>query len=119
MDEHIDRLFEAAKAIDLNIRLDKKRVISILLDAQNANAMTTDAHARLMVTRRYYIPACIAPQKAGEDTRRHYRRQRDRNGRTGANDAAVAGSVQRRGRSVMKHSVYVRSLYAICTGSVT
>lgn len=51
LDEHIDRLFEAAKAIDLDIDLDRKGVISALLDTQKANDMTTDAHARLMVTR--------------------------------------------------------------------
>ena len=51
MDEHIDRLFEAAKAIDLDIGTDRKGVISALLDTQNANAMTSNAHARLMVTR--------------------------------------------------------------------
>ncbi|WP_322891020.1 MULTISPECIES: D-amino acid aminotransferase [unclassified Yoonia] len=51
LDDHIDRLFEAAKAIDLDIGLDRKGVISALLDTQKANAMTTDAHARLMVTR--------------------------------------------------------------------
>jgi len=51
MEEHIDRLFAAAKAIDLDIGLDRKRVISALLETQTANEMTTDAHARLMVTR--------------------------------------------------------------------
>ncbi len=51
LDEHIDRLFEAAKAIDLDIGLDRQGVISALLDTQKANHMTTDAHARLMVTR--------------------------------------------------------------------
>ncbi len=51
MGEHIDRLFEAAKAIDLDIGLDRQGVISALLDTQKANQMTTDAHARLMVTR--------------------------------------------------------------------
>ena len=51
LDEHIDRLFEAAKVIDLKIGLDKKQVISALLETQSANEMTTDAHARLMVTR--------------------------------------------------------------------
>ena len=50
-DEHIDRLFEAARSIDLNIVLTKTAVIAALRDTQNANAMTTDAHARLMVTR--------------------------------------------------------------------
>jgi branched-chain amino acid aminotransferase len=51
LDDHIDRLFEAAKAIDLDIGLDRNGVISALLDTQKANRMTTDAHARMMVTR--------------------------------------------------------------------
>lgn len=51
LDEHIDRLFEAAKAIDLDIGLDRKGVISALLDTQKANDMQSDAHARMMVTR--------------------------------------------------------------------
>ena len=51
VDEHIDRLFEAAKAIDLDLGLDRSGVISALLETQRANDMSTDAHARLMVTR--------------------------------------------------------------------
>ncbi len=51
LDEHMDRLFEAAKAIDLDIGRSKKDIIQAVLDTQLANAMTTDAHARLMVTR--------------------------------------------------------------------
>lgn len=51
IDEHIDRLFEAAKVIDLDIGMDRNGVISAVLETQKANAMTTDAHARLMVTR--------------------------------------------------------------------
>jgi len=51
LDEHMDRLFEAAKAIDLDIGHSRDQVISALLETQDANAMTTDAHARLMVTR--------------------------------------------------------------------
>lgn len=51
MDEHIDRLFEAAKAIDLDIGLDRNGVISAVLETQNANSMHTDVHCRLMVTR--------------------------------------------------------------------
>ena len=49
--EHLDRLFEAAKAIDLDIRLDRVEVAAAIHDTQMANGMTTDAHARLMVTR--------------------------------------------------------------------
>jgi len=51
LDDHIDRLFEAAKAIDLDIVLSPEQVKQALLDTQAANAMQTDAHARLMVTR--------------------------------------------------------------------
>ncbi len=51
IDEHIDRLFEAAKAIDLNIGLTPDQVIQAVYDTQHANGFTTDAHARLMVTR--------------------------------------------------------------------
>ncbi len=50
-DEHLDRLFEAAKAIDLDIGMDWGGVMQALIDTQAANAMVTDAHARLMVTR--------------------------------------------------------------------
>ena len=51
LDEHIDRLFEAAKAIDLDIGMDRNGVTQALFDTQSTNAMTTDAHARIMVTR--------------------------------------------------------------------
>lgn len=51
IDEHIDRLFAAAKAIDLDIGMDQNGVVSALSETQKANNMTTDAHARLMVTR--------------------------------------------------------------------
>ena len=51
VEEHIDRLFGAAKAIDLTIGLTKEQVISAVSETQMANGMTTDAHARLMVTR--------------------------------------------------------------------
>ncbi len=51
LDEHIARLFEAAKAIDLDIGLDPAGVIAALEETRVANDMTTDAHARLMVTR--------------------------------------------------------------------
>jgi branched-chain amino acid aminotransferase len=51
MDEHIDRLFEAAKAIDLDISMDRNGVISAVLETQLANSMHTDVHCRLMITR--------------------------------------------------------------------
>jgi branched-chain amino acid aminotransferase len=49
--EHMDRLYEAAKAIDLDIAMTKDQMISAVLETQTANGMTTDAHCRLMVTR--------------------------------------------------------------------
>ena len=51
LEDHIDRLFEAAKAIDLDIGMERAGVISALSETQTANGMVTDVHARLMVTR--------------------------------------------------------------------
>lgn len=51
LDEHMERLFEAAKAIDLDIGLTPDQVKQAIFDTQAANGMETDAHARLMVTR--------------------------------------------------------------------
>ena len=51
VDEHLDRLFEAARAIDLDIGITRNEVFQAIIETQNANGMTTDAHARLMVTR--------------------------------------------------------------------
>ncbi|MFN4157083.1 MAG: D-amino acid aminotransferase [Gemmobacter sp.] len=51
LDDHITRLFEGAKAIDLDISLTPEGVKQAVLDTQAANGMTTDAHVRLMVTR--------------------------------------------------------------------
>ncbi|WGV15282.1 D-amino acid aminotransferase [Fuscovulum ytuae] len=49
--EHMDRLYEAAKAIDLDIGMTPDQMISAVLETQKANGMVTDAHCRLMVTR--------------------------------------------------------------------
>ena len=51
LNEHIERLFEASLAIDLNIGKSRKEVIRALEDTRNANNISSDAHARLMVTR--------------------------------------------------------------------
>ncbi|MCA3440446.1 MAG: D-amino acid aminotransferase [Rhodobacter sp.] len=51
LDEHVERLFEAAKAIDLDIAMTPNQVKSAVSETQKANGMTTDVHARLMVTR--------------------------------------------------------------------
>ena len=51
LDEHVNRLFEAAKAIDLDINLNKVELIAALEKTRVANRITKDAHARVMVTR--------------------------------------------------------------------
>lgn len=50
-DEHLDRLFEAAKATDIDIGMSRADLHAALAETQKANGMKTDAHARLMVTR--------------------------------------------------------------------
>ena len=51
VDEHIDRLFEAAKAIDLDIGMERAGILAALEETRIANDMHTDVHVRLMVTR--------------------------------------------------------------------
>lgn len=51
LEAHLDRLFEAARAIDLDIGMDRAAVMRALEETRAANGMTHDAHARLMVTR--------------------------------------------------------------------
>jgi branched-chain amino acid aminotransferase len=50
-DAHLDRLCEAALAVDLDIGRPKAALAAALDDLAAANGMTDDAHARLMVTR--------------------------------------------------------------------
>jgi len=49
--EHLDRLFEAALAIDLDIGLTRAELLDAIEETRTANGMVTDAHCRLMVTR--------------------------------------------------------------------
>ncbi len=49
--DHLDRLFQAARAIDLDIGLDRAGVIAALETVRIANDMHDNAHARLMITR--------------------------------------------------------------------
>ena len=51
LDEHLDRLYEGCKAIDININLSKDDIKKAILDTQQINNMTDSAHARLMITR--------------------------------------------------------------------
>jgi len=51
LSEHMDRLFEAALALDLDIGLSREAVIAALEATRAANNMVENTHARLMVTR--------------------------------------------------------------------
>lgn len=51
IDDHMDRLFEAAKAIDLDIGMTKPELVAALYDTLAANGMTDGVHIRLMITR--------------------------------------------------------------------
>ena len=51
LDEHLDRLFEGAKAIALDIGLDREALTRAIHDTLAANDMRDGAHLRLMVTR--------------------------------------------------------------------
>ncbi len=49
--EHLDRLYAAARAIDLDIGLPREALADALEQTRLANGMENDAHARLMITR--------------------------------------------------------------------
>lgn len=51
MHDHLDRLFEAALYIDLEIGKTRAELVQAIHDTLAANEMTTDAHIRMMVTR--------------------------------------------------------------------
>ena len=51
IDEHLERLFEGAKAIDLEIGLTIEDIKIALENTRSANNMTDSVHARLMLTR--------------------------------------------------------------------
>ena len=51
LDEHLDRLYEAALYIDLDIGMSREELVSAIQATLAANDMTTDVHIRLMVTR--------------------------------------------------------------------
>jgi branched-chain amino acid aminotransferase len=67
LDQHLARLYEAAKAIDLDIGLDRAALTAALYHTLEANRMADGVHMRLMVTRGlkstpYQDPrACIGP----------------------------------------------------------
>ena len=51
LDEHLDRLYEGCKAIDIQLDEDKKFLTNAIIQTQKINNITDAAHARVMVTR--------------------------------------------------------------------
>src|SRR3954463_5804955 len=51
LDEHLDRLFQGAKAIALDLGLTRSQFSEVLYRTVRVNQMQTDVHVRLMVTR--------------------------------------------------------------------
>jgi branched-chain amino acid aminotransferase len=51
LDEHLDRLFQGAKAIGLEIGMTREELTRALHETAGRNGMTDGVHARLMVTR--------------------------------------------------------------------
>ena len=51
LDRHLDRLFQGAAAIALDLGMTRDEVASLLYEVVERNGMTDDAHVRLMVTR--------------------------------------------------------------------
>ena len=51
LDRHLDRLFEGAKAIAMDIGLSRDELAKRLYDTLDANCMDDGVHVRLMVTR--------------------------------------------------------------------
>ncbi len=51
LEPHLDRLFEGARAIELDIGMSRVEVVAALQRTLDANAMTDGVHIRLMVTR--------------------------------------------------------------------
>jgi branched-chain amino acid aminotransferase len=51
LDRHLDRLFEGAKAIAMDVGLSREQLTARLYETLDANGMTEGVHVRLMVTR--------------------------------------------------------------------
>lgn len=51
LDDHLDRLFQGARAIALDIGMSREELIAALYATIQANNMETGVHARLMITR--------------------------------------------------------------------
>lgn len=51
LDEHLNRLYEGAKALDMDIGVNREQLVQRLYDTLDANGMREGVHIRLMVTR--------------------------------------------------------------------
>ena len=51
LDRHLDRLFEGAKALAMDISIEREELIGRLFQTLDANSMSDGVHVRLMVTR--------------------------------------------------------------------
>ncbi len=51
IDEHMDRLYQGAKAIDMDVGISREQLVERIYDTLKANDMSTNVHIRLMVTR--------------------------------------------------------------------
>ena len=51
IDEHLNRLFNSAKGISLNIKLSKAQIIQQIYKVLNINNMVDNIHIRLIITR--------------------------------------------------------------------
>lgn len=51
LDQHLDRLYEGARALDLDIGLTREQLSARIVETLRANGMRDDVHIRLMVTR--------------------------------------------------------------------
>ena len=51
LDDHLDRLYEGAGAIELDIGMDRQKLTAAIRETLDRNQMTDGVHIRLMVTR--------------------------------------------------------------------
>lgn len=51
LDRHLDRLYEGAKALDMDIGMDRAELTQRIVETLRANGMSDGVHIRLMVTR--------------------------------------------------------------------
>ncbi|NQT85883.1 aminotransferase class IV [bacterium] len=51
LEEHLDRLFQGAKAIALDLGMTREEIVAAIRGILDANEMQTDVHLRLMITR--------------------------------------------------------------------